>query len=78
MLHPLQGKTQTELQALQSKITFDFFAPETTEEIRDEMIELSRAINICLPHSFVLADLFDVESMTLDIPDYVYESDLSL
>jgi hypothetical protein len=27
------------------------------------------------PHSFVLADLFDVAAMTLDIPDCVYESD---
>jgi hypothetical protein len=31
-----------------------------------------------LPHTFVLADLFDVETMTLDVPDCVYESDPSL
>ncbi len=75
----LQGKTQAELQTLQSKITFDFFAPETTENMRDEMTVLCEEIDKCLPHSFVLASLFDdVESMTLDIPDQVYESDPSL
>ncbi len=30
------------------------------------------------PHSFVLADLFDVESMSLDVPEHLYESDLGL
>lgn len=80
MLHEinLQGKTQTELQTLQSQITFNFFAPDTTEDMRDEMIVLGKSINTCLPHSFVLADLFDVEAMTLEIPDHVYESDPSI
>jgi hypothetical protein len=27
------------------------------------------------PHSFVLADLFDVEAMTLEVPDHILESD---
>ena len=35
------------------------------------------AVNHC-PHSFVLADLFDVESMSLDVPEHLYESDPSL
>ena len=72
----LQGKSTNELQALQSQIAFDFFAPKTTENMRDEMTVLSKEINKCLPHSFVLASLFDdVESMSLDIPDHVYEND---
>ena len=78
MLHQttLEGKTQTELQALQSQITFDFFAPETTEAQRDDMIKLSKAVSVCLPHSFVLASLFDdVETMSLEVPDHVYEND---
>ena len=74
----LQGKSTNELQALQSQITFDFFAPATTENMRDEMTSLSKAIDKCLPHSFVLASLFDdVETMSLDIPDHVYECDPS-
>ena len=28
-----------------------------------------------LPHSFVLADVFHVESMVLEVPDHVYEDD---
>ena len=45
MLANLQGKNQTELQTLQSQITFDFFAPETTEDMRDEMTVLSKEID---------------------------------
>jgi hypothetical protein len=74
----LQGKTQSELQALQSQIIFDYFADSTTDELRNEMDIVYKAVSTCLPHSFVLANLFDVEPMTLDIPDHVYESDPSL
>ena len=31
-----------------------------------------------IPHSFVLADLFDVQSMSLDIPDHVLEDESGL
>ena len=31
-----------------------------------------------LPHSFVLADLFDVESMSLPVPDHLLEDDPAL
>ena len=31
-----------------------------------------------LPHSFVLADLFDVSSMSLDVPDHVLENEPGL
>lgn len=31
-----------------------------------------------IPHSFVLADLFDVESMSLDVPDHILEDDPEL
>jgi hypothetical protein len=30
------------------------------------------------PHSFVLADLFDVAAMTLEVPDHIFDSDPSL
>ncbi len=79
MLANLQGKTHTELQTLQSQITFDFFAPETTENMRDEMTILGKEIDKCLPRTFVLANLFDdVETMSLEIPDSVYDCDPSL
>jgi hypothetical protein len=71
----LQGMNQTELQALQTQIVYDFFAPQTSDAQRDEMISFSKAVNTCLPHSFVLASLFDVEAMTLEIPDFAYELD---
>lgn len=35
------------------------------------------AANDC-PHSFVLADLFDVVSLEQEVPEHVYESDPSL
>ena len=31
-----------------------------------------------IPHSFVLADLFDVSSMCLEVPDHVLENDPGL
>jgi hypothetical protein len=39
------------------------------------VIHVDRVGRDYLPHSFVLADLFDVEAMFLDIPDEVYELD---
>lgn len=77
--HPnLQGMTPCEIDALQHKILMDFFAPETTDADRNDFIRLEKLLNACQPHTFVLADLFDAESMSLDIPDHVYESDPSL
>ena len=31
-----------------------------------------------VPHSFVLADVFQLESMALDVPDHVYEDDAGI
>jgi hypothetical protein len=74
----LQGMNTTQLESLRRQITLDFFAPETTDEMRDEMGKLHDVVSNCLPHSFVLASLFDVEAMSNDVPEHVYESDPSL
>jgi hypothetical protein len=78
MLHQLQGKTQTELETLQIELACAYFANDVSEAKRDEIEKTCKAVNSCLPASFVLADLFDVESMTLDIPLEVYEADVSI
>jgi hypothetical protein len=75
----LQGMTITALEALNKHITLDlFFAPETTDEDRDTFISLQNKIEMCLPASFVLASLFDVEAMSNDVPEHVLENDPSL
>jgi hypothetical protein len=71
----LQGKTENELQGLKTQIAYDYFAPETSDEQRDELTVVYKAVSTCLPYSFVLASLFDVESLTLDVPDFAYELD---
>jgi hypothetical protein len=74
----LQGKTDGELQALQTQLACDFFA-DISEAEREVIDQQHKLVSNCLPHSFVLASLFDdVEAMSLDIPDHVYESDGSL
>jgi hypothetical protein len=42
------------------------------------IISVDRVGKDYLLYSFVLADLFDVEPMTLDIPDFAYELDPSI
>jgi hypothetical protein len=74
----LQGMSTTHLEQLRRQITLDFFAPETTDADREEMCKFDDIVMNCIPHSFVLASLFDVEAMSNDIPDHVYESDPSL
>jgi hypothetical protein len=80
MLHQtnLQGLTTAHLEQVRRQITLDFFAPETTDTDRDEMCKFDDLVMNCIPHSFVLASLFDVEAMSNDIPDHVLESDPSL
>jgi hypothetical protein len=80
MLHQtnLQGMTTTQLEQVRRQITLDFFAPETTNEMRDEMCKFDDVVMSCIPHSFVLASLFDVESMSNEVPDHILESDPSL
>jgi hypothetical protein len=73
----LHGKTDKELQALQTQLACDFFA-DISEAERNLIDQQHKLVSNCLPHSFVLASLFDVEAMSLDIPDHVYESDPSL
>jgi hypothetical protein len=73
----LHGKTDRELQALQTRLACDFFA-DISEQERDAINTQCDVIKNCLPHSFVLASLFDVEAMSNDIPDHVYEADPSL
>jgi hypothetical protein len=76
--HTLTGMNTTQLEQLRRQINLDFFAPETTDTMRDELCKVHDIVSNCLPHSFVLASLFDVEAMTLDIPDHILESDLGL
>jgi hypothetical protein len=74
----LAGLSTAQLVSLQHQILMDFFAPETTDEDRDNLISFQSKLDSCVPHTFVLASLFDVEAMSNDIPDHVYESDPSL
>ena len=74
----LQGLTTAHLEQVRRQITLDFFAPETTDNDREEMCKFDDLIMNCIPHSFVLASLFDVEAMSNAIPDHVLESDPSL
>jgi hypothetical protein len=74
----LAGLSTAQLVSLQHQILMDFFAPETTDEDRDNLISFQSKLDSCVPHTFVLASLFDVESMSNDIPDHVIESDPSL
>lgn len=80
MLHQinLQGMTTTQLEALRLQVCLDFFAPESTDTDRDVLGKFDDAIKCSIAHSFVLASLFDVETMSLEVPDHVYESDPSL
>lgn len=80
MLHQttLTGLSTTQLEALRLQVCLDFFADETTNADREVLGRFDDAIKCSIPHSFVLANLFDVESMSLDIPEHVYESDPSL
>ncbi len=78
MLPNLKGKTQTELETLKTELACAYFADDVTDTQRDDIEKVCKTVNSCLSASFVLADLFDVESMTLDIPLEVYEADVSI
>jgi hypothetical protein len=80
MLHEtsLQGLTTAQLVRLRTALACEFFAPETTDAMRDKICKFDDVVMNCIPHSFVLASLFDVESMSNDIPDHILESDPSL
>jgi hypothetical protein len=80
MLHEtnLTGMTTAQLEQLHTQACLDYFADETTDSDRDILDIVCTNIKNSLPASFVLASLFDVESMTSDIPEHVLESDPSL
>jgi hypothetical protein len=77
MLHQtnLQGMSTAALEQVRRQISLDFFAPETTDTDRETLCKFDDVVMNCIPHSFVLASLFDVESMSLEIPDHVLEQD---
>jgi hypothetical protein len=74
----LNGMNTAQLESLRHTVLMDFFAPETTDADRDTLITFDDKLKNSLPHSFVLASLFDCEAMCNDIPEHVYESDPSL
>jgi hypothetical protein len=74
----LQGMTTRALEQLRTRIALDFFAPETTDNDREVLGKFDDQVKCCIPHSFVLASLFDVEAMSNEVPEHVYESDPSL
>jgi hypothetical protein len=74
----LQGMSTGQLEQLRTRIALDFFAPDTTDNDREVLGKFDDEVKRCIPHSFVLSSLFDVEAMSLEIPDHVYESDRSL
>lgn len=73
----LQGLTTAQLEQLHTHLACEFFS-DICEAKRDEISVQIDTVKNCLPASFVLASLFDVEAMTSDIPEHVYESDPSL
>lgn len=78
MLHEtnLLGLSTTQLEQLHTTLALNYFADDVTEQDRDILDIMINNIKTCQPHSFVLASLFDdVEAMTLEIPEHVYESD---
>jgi hypothetical protein len=74
----INGMNTAQLEQLHLQACSDYFAPETTEQDRDVLDVLCTNVKNSLPATFVLASLFDVESMTSEIPDHVLESDPSL
>jgi hypothetical protein len=74
----LQGMSTAQLEQLRHQVLMDFFAPETTDADRDTLSVFDDKLKSCIPHSFVLASLFDIEAMSLEVPEHVYESDPSL
>lgn len=74
----LQGMSTKQLEQLRTQIALQFFVDETTNSDRDVLGKFDDTVKCCIPHSFVLASLFDVEAMSNDIPEDVYESDPSL
>jgi hypothetical protein len=79
MIHQvvLQGLSSAQLEQLHTHLACAFW-DDISEETRDAISSTIDTVKNCLPASFVLASLFDVEAMSLDIPDHVYESDPSL
>jgi hypothetical protein len=77
MLHQtnLTGLSTAQLERLRTQIALDFFADKTTNEDREVLGKFDDKLKACLPHSFVLASLFDVEAMSNDVPDHILESD---
>jgi hypothetical protein len=72
----LHGMSTSQLEQLRTQVALDFFAPDTTDAGRDTLTAFDNKLKSCLPHSFVLASLFDdVVAMSLDIPEHVYEDD---
>jgi hypothetical protein len=71
----LQGLNQSQLQDLQTQVNLAYFADDTTEQEQDLLNIIANTVRNCLPASFVLASLFDVEAMSLEIPDHVLEDD---
>jgi hypothetical protein len=71
----LQGMSTNQLESLRHQVLMDFFAPETTNADRDTLIGFDDKLKNSLPHSFVLASLFDVESLEQEVPEHVYEND---
>jgi hypothetical protein len=71
----LTGLTTAQLETLHTQACLDYFADDTTDSDRDVLDIVCSNIKNSLPASFVLASLFDVEAMSNDIPEHVYEAD---
>jgi hypothetical protein len=79
MLHEtnLTGMSTGQLEALHTHLACAFW-DDISEEARDDISAQIDTVKNCLPASFVLSSLFDVEAMYNEIPEHVLESDPSL
>jgi hypothetical protein len=72
----LQGLNQEELTIMQDVLNDLFFTGGVS--FNNALCDMLGSIKTAQPASFVLASLFDVEAMTLEIPDHILESDEGL
>jgi hypothetical protein len=70
----IRGMTTQQLEELRQQI-IDDFSHETNGDRRDALARFYYTVCNCLPHTFVLWSLFEVENHEEEIPDHVLEDD---
>ena len=71
----LYGMTTRQLEQLRLQMVERYNAGGLRDEERDALARFYYTVCNCLPHTFVLWSLFEVEDHEEEIPDYVLEDD---